>query len=140
MSNYFEDQYESAAKTKNCIHDVQYQCVDTTDIVLVMLDSQALSPDLITCITDKDVDELKRLDDMVHFYGQTVENSTVYKPLFNEICVVKIGQIWYRCAFQTEISNDKGKVYAMDYGSAFEVDMQNIRVCVLQLQYNKFKR
>lgn len=108
---------------------MKYLRVDDTDIDIVVLGFETLVPKYITSIKSDDIEDFMQKDEMTQIYGQAVHDKAPYKPLYREICVVKLdGGIWCRCSFEKEVSDAKAEVYAIDYGSLCLVEMANIRV------------
>lgn len=119
--------------SRYCLHDmfrVKVEMIEPNNFILIGPDEKHHGFDV--CVMKTDIEKFIDCENNIQHWGSQFFNR--YMPYIGEICLINHNNFWYRCEFL-----DKGEdgclVYAIDYGTAFYCDEDNIRVHIHDLPY-----
>lgn len=108
--------------------------VDAANLpTLIAIDTQRVDNNMMTCMCHDDVQLFMEKHEETQTYGDAVKNAPAYQPKKKELCVVGVddgegGQAWFRAMYQTDLVDDRARVYCIDYDHINVVRAIDIRV------------
>lgn len=78
------------AQKRYRLEDLKEKKVNASDQVIMVIGSERIDENYVTCILKADVNQFMDGDIRTQEYGTSVKNAPAYKPKEKELCVVEI--------------------------------------------------
>ncbi|XP_055376524.1 protein vreteno-like [Condylostylus longicornis] len=128
--------------TKPSIHDIPIFLNDVEirkfkpccGAKVIVLDNSFIELGFISCILNNDAEELDKINTQIAAYAQS--DIDFYTPREGEICLVKgsdTPNTWYRGVCEVVSGDGKPILTLLDFGSIYNISINNIRKCPQQL-------
>uniref|UniRef100_A0A336KD67 CSON007647 protein n=1 Tax=Culicoides sonorensis TaxID=179676 RepID=A0A336KD67_CULSO len=105
-----------------------FKFTKTDNVKLIILDTSLITKGELSCIPAEYLQQLGLLHRKIQIYGKTLtlKEDHLYTPEHNEVCLVLLGQDWYRAVCYEKVGDQHPTMLCFDFGFFSVVHIRNI--------------